>query len=252
MRRAIRHGKRLGLEKPFLAQVCGAVLAEMGAAYPETAGNEPFIRKVAQQEEESFRRTLDKGLLILEEEMARLGRAGQETVAGQVAFQLYDTYGFPMDLTRVIVSERGLSVDEAGFEHHMEQQRARSEWKGSGETAVGDLHKAIAAELGETRFVGYEAEATHSEVIALVVNGARATPGRARRPGRGDHRGDPVLRRVGRPGGRHRDDRRPARHRRGDRRAAAGAGPGDPPRQGGRGRAAGGRPGRADRRPGPP
>jgi alanyl-tRNA synthetase len=181
MRRAIRHGKRLGLERPFLADVCGAVLAEMGAAYPETAGNQPFIRKVAQQEEESFRRTLDKGLLILEEEMARLGRAGTKVVGGKVAFQLYDTYGFPMDLTRVIVSERGLGVDEAGFEQLMEQQRARSEWKGSGETAVGDLHKAIAAELGETRFVGYEAEATHSEVIALVVNGARAT-----RAGRGD------------------------------------------------------------------
>jgi alanyl-tRNA synthetase len=181
MRRAIRHGKRLGLEKPFLAEVCGAVLVEMGPAYPETAGNEPFIRKVAQQEEESFRRTLDKGLLILEEEMARLERAGQKTVAGKVAFQLYDTYGFPMDLTRVIVSERGLGVDEAGFEQHMEQQRARSEWKGSGETAVGDLHKAIAAELGATRFVGYDAETTHSEVIALVVNGARAT-----RAGRGD------------------------------------------------------------------
>src|SRR5512137_123994 len=180
MRRAIRHGKRLGLEKPFLAEVCGAVLAEMGAAYPETAGNEPFIRKVAQQEEESFRRTLDKGLLILEEEMARLARAGQKTVGGKVAFQLYDTYGFPMDLTRVIVAERGLGVDEAGFEHHMEQQRARSEWKGSGEAAVADLHKAIAAELGATTFVGYEAEATHSEVIALLVDGARAT-----RAGRG-------------------------------------------------------------------
>ncbi len=182
MRRAIRHGKRLGLERPFLAEICGAVLTEMGAAYPETAGNEPFIRKVAQLEEESFRRTLDKGLLILEEEMARLGRAGEAVVGGQVAFQLYDTYGFPMDLTRVIVAERGLSVDEAGFERHMEQQRARSEWKGSGETAATDLHKAIAAELGETRFVGYEAEATHSEVIALVVGGARVT-----RAARGDH-----------------------------------------------------------------
>ena len=134
MRRAIRHGKRLGLEKPFLADVCGAVLPEMGAAYPETAGNEPFIRKVAQQEEESFRRTLDKGLLILEEEMARLAQAGEKTVAGEVVFQLYDTYGFPMDLTRVIVAERGLAVDEAGFERRMEEQRARSEWKGSGET----------------------------------------------------------------------------------------------------------------------
>ena len=120
MRRAIRHGKRLGLEKPFLADVCGAVLAEMGAAYPETANNEPFIRKVAQQEEESFRRTLDKGLVILEEEVARLGRAGQKTVDGKVAFQLYDTYGFPMDLTRVIVAERGLAVDEAGFEKAMD------------------------------------------------------------------------------------------------------------------------------------
>jgi alanyl-tRNA synthetase len=181
MRRAIRHGKRLGLEKPFLADVCGAVLAEMGDAYPETRDNEPFIRKVAQQEEESFRRTLDKGLVILEEEMARMARAGERVLPGQVAFQLYDTFGFPMDLTRVVVGERGLAVDEAGFERHLAAQRARSEWKGSGEQAVTDLHKAIAAELGETRFLGYEAEAASSEVIALVVNGARAT-----RAGRGD------------------------------------------------------------------
>jgi len=181
MRRAIRHGKRLGLERPFLADVCGAVLAEMGAAYPETANNEPFIRKVAQQEEESFRRTLDKGLLILEDEVARLAKVGQQVVDGKVAFQLYDTYGFPMDLTRVIVAERGLSVDEVGFEKSMAEQRARSEWKGSGEQAVGDLHKAIAAELGETRFLGYQAEAAHSEVLALLVNGARAS-----RAARGD------------------------------------------------------------------
>jgi alanyl-tRNA synthetase len=179
MRRAIRHGKRLGLERPFLAEVCSAVLAEMGQAYPETAANEPFIRKVTQQEEESFRRTLDKGLLILEDEMARLARSGQKAVGGQVAFQLYDTYGFPMDLTRVIVAEHGLTVDEAGFEENMAAQRARSEWKGSGEQAVTDLHKAIAAELGETRFLGYEAERAHSEVIALVVNGARASLARA-------------------------------------------------------------------------
>ncbi len=191
MRRAIRHGKRLGLERPFLAEVCGAVLAEMGAAYPETANNEPFIRKVAQQEEESFRRTLDKGLVLLETYISNTRNAAghggkapasaKQEIDGAMAFRLYDTYGFPLDLTRVIADEQGFTVDEAGFEHLMEQQRARSEWKGSGETAVGDLHKAIAAELGATRFVGYEAEATHSEVIALVVNGARAT-----RAGRGD------------------------------------------------------------------
>ncbi len=173
MRRAIRHGKRLGLERPFLAEVCGAVTEEMGAAYPETRENRPFITKVAQQEEESFRRTLDKGLQILEEEMARLERAGERVVPGKVAFQLYDTFGFPMDLTRVIAAERGLGVDEAGFDRHMAEQRARSEWKGSGDTAVGDLHKRIAAELGETKFLGYETPTANAEVKALIANGAR-------------------------------------------------------------------------------
>jgi alanyl-tRNA synthetase len=173
MRRAIRHGKRLGLEKLFLADVCSAVIEEMGAAYPETRENRAFITKVAAQEEESFRRTLDKGLAILEEEMARLGRAGEKIVPGKVAFQLYDTFGFPMDLTRVIASERGLGVDEAGFDRNMAEQRARSEWKGSGEQAVTDLHKQIAAELGETHFLGYEAQTARAEVKAILADGAR-------------------------------------------------------------------------------
>jgi alanyl-tRNA synthetase len=173
MRRAIRHGKRLGLEKPFLADVCAAVIEEMGAAYPETRENRPFIVKVAQQEEESFRRTLDKGLSILEEEMARLARAGEKVIPGKVAFQLYDTFGFPMDLTRVIAGERGLAVDEAGFDRSMAEQRERSEWKGSDQQAVGELHKQIAIELGETRFVGYEGTAARAEVKAIVANGAR-------------------------------------------------------------------------------
>jgi alanyl-tRNA synthetase len=174
MRRAIRHGKRLGLERIFLAEVCRAVLAEMGEAYPETRANEPFITKVAQQEEESFRRTLDRGLALLDDEMRRLDRTGEKVIPGKVAFQLYDTFGFPMDLTRVIAAERGLEVDEPGFDRHMAEQRARSEWKGSGEAAVGDLHKQIAQELGETHFLGYEAPRAKAEVKALVVNGARA------------------------------------------------------------------------------
>jgi alanyl-tRNA synthetase len=173
MRRAIRHGKRLGLERPFLADVCGAVLEEMGAAYPETRANAAFITKVAGQEEESFRRTLDKGLAILEEEMARLARKGERVVPGEVAFQLSDTFGFPLDLTRVIAAEGGLSVDEAGFDRHLAEQRARSEWKGSGEQAVGDLHKQIAAELGEVHFLGYETPSAQAEVKALIANGAR-------------------------------------------------------------------------------
>ncbi|HZZ83856.1 MAG TPA: alanine--tRNA ligase [Anaeromyxobacteraceae bacterium] len=181
MRRAIRHGKRLGLEKPFLARICEAVIAEMGAAYPETRENQAFILEVARNEEESFRRTLDRGLAILEEEMGRLEAAGEKVVPGKVAFLLSDTFGFPMDLTRVIAGERGLGVDEPGFDKHLAEQRARSEWKGSGEAAVGDLYKAIAQELGETRFVGYERTVTRAEVKALVVNGHRAA-----RAGEGD------------------------------------------------------------------
>ncbi|HEX9244458.1 MAG TPA: alanine--tRNA ligase [Anaeromyxobacter sp.] len=179
MRRAIRHGKRLGLEKPFLADVCGAVIEEMGAAYPETRENRPFISKVAQQEEESFRRTLDNGLRILEEEMARLEKAKEKAVPGRVAFQLYDTFGFPMDLTRVIAGERGLGVDEAGFDRHMAEQRARSEWKGSGDQAAGDLQKAIANELGETHFLGYETPVAKAEVKAILANGARVAKAKA-------------------------------------------------------------------------
>ncbi|ABS28083.1 alanine--tRNA ligase [Anaeromyxobacter sp. Fw109-5] len=188
MRRAIRHGKRLGLERPFLADVCEAVMEEMGGAYPETRENRAFIVKVAGQEEESFRRTLDKGLAILETEMRKaippethLGKpatpppsAPRPVIDGKLAFQLYDTFGFPLDLTRVIAAERGFDVDEQGFDRNMAEQRARSEWKGSGEQAVGDLHKQIASELGETRFLGYEAPTARAEVKALLANGARA------------------------------------------------------------------------------
>src|SRR5512139_1269066 len=116
MRRGIRHGKRLRIERLFLHEVCGTVMEEMGAAYPDTRNNKAFIQKVAQQEEEAFRRTLDKGLLILDEETARMQKAGEKVVPGNVAFQLYDTFGFPMDLTRVIAAERGVGVDEAGFD----------------------------------------------------------------------------------------------------------------------------------------
>jgi alanyl-tRNA synthetase len=178
MRRAIRHGKRLGLEKLFLAEVCGSVIGQMGAAYPEIRENRAFVLKVAEQEEEGFRRTLDKGLAILEEEMSRLASRREKVIPGRVAFQLYDTFGFPMDLTRVIAAERGLSVDETGFDRAMAEQRARSEWKGSGEIAVTELHKQIAAELGEVAFLGYEKPRARAEVKALIAGGARAARAR--------------------------------------------------------------------------
>jgi len=174
MRRAIRHGKRLGLDQVFLARVAEAVIAEMGDVYPEIRENRAFIVKVAEQEEESFRRTLDKGLTILEEQIRHLTARGEKTIPGKVAFQLYDTFGFPMDLTRVIAEEHAVGVDEAGFEAAMAGQRARSEWKGSGEEAVTELHRQIGNELGEVRFVGYEATGATSPVRAIVVNGKRA------------------------------------------------------------------------------
>jgi alanyl-tRNA synthetase len=175
MRRAIRHGKRLGLEKLFLADVCAAVIEEMGAAYPETRENRPFITKVAAAEEESFRRTLNRGLDRLDEEIGRLRKSGGKVVPGDVAFQLADTFGFPLDLTRTIAVEHGLDVDQGGFDKLLEEQRARSgEFKGSGDVSVADLHKQIAGELEEVKFLGYETLAAQAEVKALIANGARA------------------------------------------------------------------------------
>jgi alanyl-tRNA synthetase len=174
MRRAVRHGKRLGLAKAFFADVCGAVIEQMSDAYPEVGENRAFILKVAGQEEEAFRRTLDRGLAILDEEMQRLARAKEKVIPGPMAFQLYDTFGFPMDLTRVIAAERGLSVDEPGFDRCMAEQRARSEWKGSGDAGVGDLHKQIATEIGEVKFLGYESPQARAEVKALIAGGRAA------------------------------------------------------------------------------
>ncbi len=174
MRRAIRHGKRLGLEKLFLADVCDAVIEEMGAAYPEIRENRAFITKVAAAEEESFRQTLNRGLRLLDEEVARMEKAGEKVVPGAFTFLLYDTYGFPLDLTQTIATERRLTVDEAGFQKLLDEQRARGDFAGSGERAVEDLHKKIAGELGEVRFLGYEGTSADSQVRALIVNGARA------------------------------------------------------------------------------
>jgi alanyl-tRNA synthetase len=163
----------LGFSEPVLYRTVDAVIATMEEAYPDLLQREEYIKKVVRAEEERFAETLDNGLKILNDEMAILKSRGAETIPGEVVFKLYDTFGFPMDLTRVIVSERGLGVDEAGFDRNMAEQRARSEWKGSGEQAVTDLHKEIATELGETRFLGYETTSAKAEVKAILANGAR-------------------------------------------------------------------------------
>ena len=173
-RRAVRHGKRLGIEEPFMHQLCGEVIGLMGADYPELVERKSVIENIALEEETSFRRTLDRGLRLLEDEFDVMQKEDRDTVAGAKVFQLYDTYGFPKDLTAVIAGERGKTIDEAGFDAAMAQAQARSEFKVA-DKATGDLHRALAGEFGATEFSGYDGIglAGHGKVLALVVNGER-------------------------------------------------------------------------------
>ncbi|HOX00358.1 MAG TPA: alanine--tRNA ligase, partial [Deltaproteobacteria bacterium] len=138
LRRAARHGKLIGLDKPFLHQVCGAVIDVMQTVYPDLTDKRSYIDKVVVNEEQRFSETLDAGLRILQEEVARLQSGGGGVLGGEVVFKLYDTFGFPTDLTADIVRKEGVRLDMDGFEKAMEAQRekARESWKGSGEEAV--------------------------------------------------------------------------------------------------------------------
>jgi len=168
MRRAVYHGWLLGIREPFLAGLTGDVIELMSAAYPELRERRGTIVEVTDQEEKRFRETLDRGVRILDESM----RGETTAVDGSLAFRLYDTYGFPLDLTRVIASGRGWQVDEAGFEQEMAAQRARSEFHGSGEVAVEGVFQKIAERVGPTKFLGYEATSGTSKVLALLADGA--------------------------------------------------------------------------------
>ncbi|MFH0900269.1 MAG: alanine--tRNA ligase [Pseudomonadota bacterium] len=172
IRRAIRHGKRLGIEEPFLHLVCGEVIARMGDVYPELQARAKVISQVALDEETRFRRTLDRGLRLLEEEFERLGREKETVIPGAKVFQLYDTYGFPADLTAVIAAERGLAADMAGFDSAMAVAQERSEFKGQDE-AVATVYKELLQEVEPTVFVGYEQEEATATITALLVDGRR-------------------------------------------------------------------------------
>ncbi|HTS82448.1 MAG TPA: alanine--tRNA ligase [Myxococcaceae bacterium] len=173
MRRAIRHGSRLGLEEPFLHEVVKIVVREMRAAYPELQENEAFVLEATRHEEESFRRTLARGLRLIDEEIARARQGKKKVLSGDVVFLLHDTHGFPWDLTQIIARERGFDVDLDRYEELMEAQRKRATFGGSGEQAVADLWPALAGRLGETEFLGYEGDGHEGEgtVVALVKDG---------------------------------------------------------------------------------
>ncbi len=174
MRRAMRHARILGAAEPLMHRLVPALVAEMGAAYPELVRAQPLIEETLKLEESRFRQTLDNGLKLLEE--ATVSMKPGDTLPGQVAFKLYDTYGFPYDLTEDALRAQGYGVERAGFDAAMAEQRAaaRAAWKGSGSKASEDVWFDIAEEKGATEFTGHLGHDGEGVVVALVKDGARA------------------------------------------------------------------------------
>lgn len=172
MRRAMRHAHLLGAAEPLMHRLVPALVSAMGGAYPELVRAQALIAETLKLEETRFRQTLEKGLKLLEDATAGLKPGG--TLAGEVAFRLYDTYGFPYDLTEDALKAQGLGVDRAGFEAAMAEQkaRARAAWAGSGASATDSLWFDLAERLGSTDFTGYAATDGQGEVVALVKAGA--------------------------------------------------------------------------------
>ena len=171
MRRAMRHAHILGAKEPLMHRLVGSLAAEMGAAYPELLRAQPLIEATLKQEETQFRRTLDKGIKLLDE--ATAGMTPGDILAGDTAFKLYDTFGFPYDLTEDALRAQGFGIDQAGFETAMNSQKAmaRAAWKGSGAKASDDVWFDIAERAGATEFTGYAASEGEGQVVALVKDG---------------------------------------------------------------------------------
>jgi len=170
MRRAMRHGKLLGIEEPFLHRTSSRVVDLMKDAYPELRESEAFVSRVIRNEEERFSETLDSGLKILREELEQLQRKGKKILPGEVAFRLYDTFGFPLDLTTEILQEEGMAFDEAEFRAQMEEQRQKSKqaWQGLGEGKAKEVYRRLANEGIKTTFTGYEEIESESRILKLI------------------------------------------------------------------------------------
>ncbi len=169
MRRAIRHGQRLGIERPFLHECALSVVDRMGDEYPELRERRALIDEVTQQEEVRFRQTLKRGLERLHGYSWPSGAA--RVLPGEVAFELYDTYGFPLDLQEVIGREGGFDIDKPGFDRELEKARERSAGSKVGEEAVEGVYRAVSAELVEVKFLGYEREQGEDKIAALISGG---------------------------------------------------------------------------------
>ncbi len=171
MRRAMRHSHILGAQEPKMHELTGALLNEMGEAYPELIRAEALIRNQLEQEEGRFQRTLGRGLALLDD--ATTGMNEGDSLPGETAFKLDDTYGFPLDLTQDVLRGRGLKVDSDGFEDAMANQRAsgKANWKGSGDAGSLEVWAELADRLGQTRFTGYENAEGEGELLAIVKDG---------------------------------------------------------------------------------
>ena len=171
MRRAMRHAELLGCREPLMFKLVPALVREMGAAYPELARAQPMIEETLKLEESRFRNTLQRGLKLLDEESSDLGKGA--TFSGDTAFKLYDTYGFPLDLTQDALRPREITVDTAAFGLAMSKQKAdaRAAWKGTGEAKTETVWFEIRERVGASEFLGYDTEIAEGEVLALTSEG---------------------------------------------------------------------------------
>jgi alanyl-tRNA synthetase len=174
MRRAMRHLHMMGARDPVFYRLVPALVRQMGVAYPELGRAEKLISETLHLEETRFKAMLDRGLSLLAEETSRLGEG--QTLPGDIAFRLYDTFGFPLDLTQDALREQGRAVDVAGFAAAMAEQRirARAAWSGSGEAATESTFFELRDSIGATEFLGYSTEKAEAEIRALLVDGAPA------------------------------------------------------------------------------
>src|SRR5205085_1973221 len=188
MRRAMRHAHLLGCKEPLMWRLVPALVQQMGAAFPELLRAQPLITETLRLEETNFTQTLERGLRLLDEQSGDYGREpgpgllpDRKTLAGDVAFALYDTYGFPLDLTQDILRGHNMSVDTAGFDREMTEARARSRasWAGSGEAATEATWFALRDELGATEFLGYDTETAEGVVLAILNGEERVAEAKA-------------------------------------------------------------------------
>ncbi len=170
LRRASRYAKLIGINKPILYKLTGAVVDEMREAYPELADSRDHVAKVVLLEEERFAATLDSGLALLNESVAKLKASGRVMIPGDVLFRLYDTFGFPLDLVADMARDMHLELDEDGYRRAMQEQRekARAAWAGSGEEKVNPVYKEVSASIKKPVFVGYSELEGTAEVLAII------------------------------------------------------------------------------------